>query len=413
MTDDDRRWPSARQAIDDVEADAPRSPIDAVRRRFRRLSGSYLLVVQICLASVAAWVVATEVIGHVQPFFAPVAAVVTVTAGLGQRHRIVVELVIGVAVGILVGELLIGLIGRGTWQLALVVALAALSAALLDVGRLAVVQASTSAILIVTVLPSAGSTGSPAVNRFVDALVGGLFGLLATALVPANPVRRLNREVGSVLGELATLLDAAARALRWTDPGVAWTALQQARALQDPLEGARRDHVDGAGAVAALADALAPARPRAALRPHVEARRPGDPRRPGAHPAGAHHAPPGRSQRPRAGAGAGEPGGSRPRLRRRPVRAGPLRRGTPGTARHRPRGDRHPRHDPVPGRHGRRRPDPLAGGRPALRHGRHRPGAGRAPRPRCRRARRRRSRRPRDRAPPLSRRAAAGRTRRR
>ena len=237
MTDDDRRWPSARQAIDDVEADAPRSPIDAVRRRFRRLSGSYLLVVQICLASVAAWVVATEVIGHVQPFFAPVAAVVTVTAGLGQRHRVVVELVIGVAVGILVGELLIGLIGRGTWQLALVVALAALSAALLDVGRLAVVQASTSAILIVTVLPSAGSTGSPAVNRFVDALVGGLFGLLATALVPANPVRRLNREVGSVLGELAALLEAAARALRWTDPGVAWTALQQARALQDPLEG--------------------------------------------------------------------------------------------------------------------------------------------------------------------------------
>ena len=88
-------------------------------------------MVQICLASVAAWLVATEVIGHVQPFFAPVAAVVTVTAGLGQRHRVVVELVIGVAVGILVGELLIGLIGRGTWQLALVVALAALSAALL------------------------------------------------------------------------------------------------------------------------------------------------------------------------------------------------------------------------------------------------------------------------------------------
>ena len=60
---------------------------------------------------------------------------------------------------------------------------------------------------------------------------------MAIALVPANPVRRLNREVGSVLGDLATLLEAAARALRWADPGVAWTALQQARALQDPLEG--------------------------------------------------------------------------------------------------------------------------------------------------------------------------------
>ncbi len=236
MTDDDRRWPSARQAFDDAQADAPRSPVHAVRRRLRRLSGSSLVVIQICLAAVAAWAVATEVVGHVQPFFAPVAAVLTVTAGLGQRRRVVVELVVGVSVGILVGELLIGLIGRGTWQLALVVALAALSAALLDVGRMAVVQASTSAILLVTVLPTAGSTGSAALNRFVDALIGGVFGLLATALVPANPVRRLDREVGAVLGELATLLEATATALRWGDPGIAWTALQRARALEEPLQ---------------------------------------------------------------------------------------------------------------------------------------------------------------------------------
>jgi uncharacterized membrane protein YgaE (UPF0421/DUF939 family) len=219
----------------DLSVDA-RFPRAGLRRRLRRVGDSWLVVVQICLASATAWLIATEVVGHSQPFFAPVAAVITVTAGLGQRQRVAIDLVIGVSVGILIGELLVGLTGRGTWQLALVVALAAVSALMLDVGRLAVTQACTSAILLVTVIPPTGSTGTVAVNRFVDALIGGVLGVLAAALIPADPVRRLDREVGAVLGELAALLDACARALRWFDPGVAWTALQQGRALQEPIE---------------------------------------------------------------------------------------------------------------------------------------------------------------------------------
>ena len=235
MADEDRRRLHLRETLDELAADA-HSPLASLRRRLRRVGGSSLLLVQICLSASAAWLIATAVIGHVQPFFAPVAAVITVTAGLGQRRRVVIDLVVGVSVGIGIGELLIGLIGRGTWQLALVVALAALAALLLDIGRLAVTQASTSAILLVTVVPADGSTGGAAFERFVDALVGGIVGLLATALIPANPVRRLDREVGAVLGELAALLDLTATALRWSDPGVAWTALQRGRVLQEPLQ---------------------------------------------------------------------------------------------------------------------------------------------------------------------------------
>jgi uncharacterized membrane protein YgaE (UPF0421/DUF939 family) len=235
VADDDRDHLSARESLDDIAVDA-RYPRAGLRRRLDLVGRSWLAVVQICLASATAWLVATAVVGHEQPFFAPVAAVITVTAGLGQRQRVAIDLVVGVSVGIGIGELLIGVTGRGTWQLALVVALAAVSALLLDVGRLAVTQACTSAILLVTVVPPTGSTGSVALNRFVDALVGGVTAVLVTALIPANPVRRLDREVGAVLSELAALLDATARALRWGDPGVAWTALQQGRALQEPLE---------------------------------------------------------------------------------------------------------------------------------------------------------------------------------
>lgn len=225
-----------RRGLDDLAADAARSPLDGLRRRLRRAQASWLPILQLVLAAGAAWLVATELVGHVQPFFAPVAAVVTVIAGLGQRRRVVLDLVLGVSIGVLAGELLIGLIGRGTWQLVLVVALAAVLTLLLDVGRLAVVQACTSAILLVAVVPVTGTTTTAAVDRFVDTLIGGTFGLLAAALIPANPVRRLDREVGGVVTELAALLDGAARALRWGDAGVAWTALQQGRALQAPLE---------------------------------------------------------------------------------------------------------------------------------------------------------------------------------
>jgi uncharacterized membrane protein YgaE (UPF0421/DUF939 family) len=232
----ERRRPPLSETFAGIADDVTHAPLQSVRRRLQRSAGSWLLVVQLCLATSAAWLVATTVLGHIQPFFAPIAAAITVTAGMGQRRRVVIDLVIGVSVGIGTGELLIGLIGRGTWQLALVVALAVLAALLLDVGSLAVTQAATSAILLVTVVPSTGSTDAAALNRFVDALVGGLVGLLATAIVPANPVRRLDREVGGVLRELASLLDGSATALRWSDPGIAWTALQRGRALQGPLD---------------------------------------------------------------------------------------------------------------------------------------------------------------------------------
>ncbi|MDF2969479.1 MAG: hypothetical protein K0Q93_3257 [Nocardioidaceae bacterium] len=236
MPERDRRRLPLGETLDAIEDDATHAPWQSVRRRLQRSAGSWLLVLQLCLATSAAWLVATTVIGHTQPFFAPIAAAITVTAGMGQRRRVVIDLVIGVSVGIGTGELLIGLIGRGTWQLALVVALAVLAAQLLNVGSLAVTQAATSAILLVTVVPASGSTDAAAFNRFVDALVGGLIGLLATAIVPANPVRRLDREVGGVLRELAALLDGSGKALRWSDPGVAWTALQRGRALQGPLD---------------------------------------------------------------------------------------------------------------------------------------------------------------------------------
>ena len=74
------------------------------------------------MSAALAWLIATEVLGHPQPFFAPVAAIITLGITVGQRGQRAAEVALGVALGIAVADLLVLQIGTGTAQLALVVA---------------------------------------------------------------------------------------------------------------------------------------------------------------------------------------------------------------------------------------------------------------------------------------------------
>jgi uncharacterized membrane protein YgaE (UPF0421/DUF939 family) len=195
-----------------------------VRRRWR-------LLLRLSLATSIAYFIATEILDHRQAFFAPIAAIVALISGGGARVRTVLELVFGVAIGVLVGELLILGIGRGAWQMALVVALAVVVGTLVGLTGLALTQAATSSVLITAVIPFAG-TGNPAVTRFLDALVGGLVGLAMVLLIPRNPVRDIDREVQKFLTRLAAVLNRVAGALRDQDADLADRALNDARNLQ-------------------------------------------------------------------------------------------------------------------------------------------------------------------------------------
>ena len=93
--------------------------------------------------------------------------------------RRVIELIVGVAVGVGGGDLLISRIGTGPWQIALVVALAMSVAVLLDCGAVSSVQAAVSAILISTLYVPGEVIG---INRVVDGLIGGATGLVAAGV---------------------------------------------------------------------------------------------------------------------------------------------------------------------------------------------------------------------------------------
>lgn len=175
-----------------------RATIRLRRRRLRRMA---LPIVQCAVAAALAWLVASEVFEHSRPFFAPIAVVICIGVGMGQqRLRRVVELVVGVSVGIGVGDLLVSRIGIGAWQIALVLALAMTVSVLLDGGPLITLQAGSSAVLVVTLLPPAGPAG---LDRMLDALIGGLLGLAAIALLPGDPPGVARKHGQLMLAELA------------------------------------------------------------------------------------------------------------------------------------------------------------------------------------------------------------------
>jgi uncharacterized membrane protein YgaE (UPF0421/DUF939 family) len=180
------------------------------------------------LAATLAWVIATEVMDHQRPFFAPLSALICVGTGHGKRTRRAIELVIGVALGIAVADLVVRAIGSGIWQLALVTMLAMAVAVLLGSGPVLVSQAAVSAMLVVTVQPPGSGLSGP---RFVDALTGGAVALVITSLFPADPLRAVKSAAGTVLEELEAVLVDLADALDLRSAERVWAALDRARAI--------------------------------------------------------------------------------------------------------------------------------------------------------------------------------------
>jgi uncharacterized membrane protein YgaE (UPF0421/DUF939 family) len=206
---------------------------DGLVRRLRRWQRTALPIVQAALAAGLSWWVATEVVGHPHPFFAPIAAVVCLGVSLGQRLRRVVELVAGVSVGVGIGDLLIGVIGSGAWQIALVVAIAMSTAVLLDGGAIIALQSASSAVLVATLLPPSAGGGFA---RMIDALIGGLVGLTVTALLPANPLTVAHRQGKVLFGELAAALRGVAGAVADEDTVKAAAVLSRLRTSQSAVD---------------------------------------------------------------------------------------------------------------------------------------------------------------------------------
>jgi uncharacterized membrane protein YgaE (UPF0421/DUF939 family) len=229
MTDADaqRRVPANLTDL----GDRSRTGFVAVLKRIR---GGSALALQSGVAAALAWFLAHNVIGRPTPFFAPIAAVITLASSMGQRLRRTTELVIGVAIGIGVGDALILVIGSGPWQIGLVVVLAILVATAVGGGPPLIVQSASSAVLVATLT---SATGLPW-TRFFDALVGGAVGLVVmTVLLPLNPLTVVRRAVDPALSALADGLHQVAAGLAGADRDAVMDALAKLRAAESTFAG--------------------------------------------------------------------------------------------------------------------------------------------------------------------------------
>ena len=212
-----------------------------VQARLLRLRQRSFLVCQVAIAAAVAGYVASAVFDHPRPFFAPVAAIVGLGSSYGQRPRRVGEVTLGVAVGVAVADIFVRVVGSGTWQIAVIVALSMTAAVLLAGGALIVTQAAVQSVVVVTLLP----TPSAGFSRWLDALIGGAVALAAAMIAPQTPLRRPRQEAARVLDELADLLHDAADAGRAGDVTAAEAVLARARATDAALEDLRSAAAEG------------------------------------------------------------------------------------------------------------------------------------------------------------------------
>jgi uncharacterized membrane protein YgaE (UPF0421/DUF939 family) len=178
-----------------------------LRTRRERIVAGARPILHSAVAASLAWLVATELVGHQQPFFAPISAVITLGLAVGQRRRRAIELAIGVSVGIAIADALVAAIGTGTWQIGIVVALAMAAAAL----------------LVATLQPPEGGFDF---DRALDALVGGGVALVVSSLLlPVHPIRLVRESTEPVLERLVAALGQIATALTTRRPETADAAL--------------------------------------------------------------------------------------------------------------------------------------------------------------------------------------------
>jgi uncharacterized membrane protein YgaE (UPF0421/DUF939 family) len=171
---------------------------------WRRVRAAAWPVLLASLAAALAWLIAHRLLGHPQPFFAPIAAAIALSTSRIQRSRRIAQMVTGVLLGIGIGEALAAAFGTGTVALGAIV-FVTLSASLIagvgffGEGMMFANQAAASAILVVT-LHRHGTGG----ERVIDAVVGGAVALiLGVGLFPAEPLSLLRDAERSVLRTLA------------------------------------------------------------------------------------------------------------------------------------------------------------------------------------------------------------------
>lgn len=201
-------------------------------KRVRRWRSRLFMILQVSLAAGLAWWFARTVLDHPAPFLATVGAIVCLGASFGQRLGRVVELAIGVTIGVGLGDVFRSVVGTGVWQIILAVAVAMSVSTWVDGRNLMVTQAAVQTAAVMTVLP--GDDGQ--FTRWIDALIGCAVAVIFATVAPVTPVDKPRLIAASVLHNATQTLRALTLAIRAGDHKATEDVLAQARGTEDELQ---------------------------------------------------------------------------------------------------------------------------------------------------------------------------------
>ena len=191
----------------------------SLRSRINRVRTRFPYMLQATIGAGLAYWVAHELVGHPQPFFAPMSVVIILGLSGGDRLSRALEMAMGGVLGVAVGDLLFHSTGMtGPLQITLIVFIALIVGSLLTKSVLVSNQIVIGSILIATILPPDVSNGG--LERAIDALIGCVIGIATIALLPNSPLTNGRNEISKVLAIISSVLDDVVAGLRDNDSKV-------------------------------------------------------------------------------------------------------------------------------------------------------------------------------------------------
>lgn len=214
------------------------------RTRSTRVRKDFFQSLQIVVSVIVAYLVAEKVLGHHEPIFAATAAIVSLGYVRGATHaRRILEVSAGVVLGIIIGDVLMLLLGRGMWQATVVLFISIQIARFLDKGIIFTTQMGLQSTLVVLMQPSVDGVFS----RSLDGIVGGLCAFLLMFIFPKDPRKEPRRNSHLLMSAFADVFFSSAKAIREYDHNKAWLALSEARQLQPLYNACEGDVVTSIG----------------------------------------------------------------------------------------------------------------------------------------------------------------------
>lgn len=217
----------------------------------RRVWESLPAIAQILVGVAASYALAHGGLGHAFPVLAITVVVNSLGFARDARPRRVLENVLAILVGVALSDGLTMLVGKGLWQLLVVMLVAFVVARAVSPNPAFAIGTAIPAALVV-LLPD--PEGGP-FTRTLDGAVGGAIALLVTALVPRDPRGAAVREGRRLLAVIDEALGSIVDALRDADPAAGELALARLRRTQ-PLVDAWALAIESATAVARVSPFL-------------------------------------------------------------------------------------------------------------------------------------------------------------